>query len=225
MSNYQRYFDPEAFISSGRTLADENESYRDWRKKIERDYAGMRLRQRELKQLIDSFVVEITADDPDWVQERRLEFLRAEKIKADEIKKKLEEVIKTCQGKIYQWFGEMAAEEYLKPLVKEYRKLDLEIRRWNREVDINRDQITAEDIENARMFDIGNLVTIVRDENNRGWAYCPWHEEKHPSFCWYKKSNSFYTFCCNKGGDVISLYQELRKISFLDAVKDLLGIR
>jgi hypothetical protein len=51
--------------------------------------------------------------------------------------------------------------------------------------------------------------------------HCPLHSDKTPSFCWYKKNNSWYCFSCQQGGDVISLYQKMNKATFVEAVKNL----
>lgn len=54
--------------------------------------------------------------------------------------------------------------------------------------------------------------------NSRGFALCPFHAEKTPSFKLYPRSNSFYCFGCGASGDVIKLVQRLFNISFRQAI-------
>lgn len=51
---------------------------------------------------------------------------------------------------------------------------------------------------------------------------CPFHEDKTASLKLYKTTNTFYCFGCNKGGDVIDFLMGLQKISFIQAVKQLI---
>lgn len=51
---------------------------------------------------------------------------------------------------------------------------------------------------------------------------CPFHEDKTASLKLYKDNNSYYCFGCNKGGDVIDFVMSLQKISFIQAVKQLI---
>jgi hypothetical protein len=51
---------------------------------------------------------------------------------------------------------------------------------------------------------------------------CPLHNEKHPSFCVYPETNSFYCYGCNQGGDVIKFTRLLYGFNFKQAVEFLL---
>lgn len=44
--------------------------------------------------------------------------------------------------------------------------------------------------------------------NSRGFAHCPFHEDKTPSFYYYKKNDTFYCFSCHKGGNLINFVAE-----------------
>lgn len=54
---------------------------------------------------------------------------------------------------------------------------------------------------------------------SKGFAECPFHNEKTPSFKAYQ--TSFYCFGCGASGDVISLVQKLFNCSFTEAIKKL----
>lgn len=60
---------------------------------------------------------------------------------------------------------------------------------------------------------------------DRSYCSCPLHAEKNSSFCVYHRSNTFYCFGCNKGGDSIKFVQIHNNMSFIDAVKFIGGIK
>lgn len=80
------------------------------------------------------------------------------------------------------------------------------------------------DVETAKMVPIGTLIQAKPEYNAQGTSKykCPLHNEKSASFVWYKKNNTWYCFGCGKGGDNISLYQQLWKSDFVSAVSELL---
>lgn len=54
------------------------------------------------------------------------------------------------------------------------------------------------------------------EPDQKGFAKCPFHEEKTPSFRVYE-NNSFYCFGCGAGGDVITLIMKMENLSFEEA--------
>jgi len=71
--------------------------------------------------------------------------------------------------------------------------------------------------ERAKAFPIENLVQV----NRMGWAKCPFHTEKDPSFKINKKKNLWFCFGGCGGGDSISLVMKLNNYSFKEAVEKL----
>lgn len=63
------------------------------------------------------------------------------------------------------------------------------------------------------------FVKLTPDGPNRMKGCCPMHEEKTPSFKVDKRGNHCYCYGCGKGGDAIGLVQEVRNLSFPDAVR------
>ena len=76
-------------------------------------------------------------------------------------------------------------------------------------------KITDEDIENARKYPIENLVKV----NASGFAKCPFHNERSPSF--FTRKNFGYCFGCGYRGDVIDIAMKLNNWSFVEAIKNL----
>lgn len=50
---------------------------------------------------------------------------------------------------------------------------------------------------------------------------CPLHNDNNPSFAVYPETNSWYCFTEGKGGDVITLLQELYNLEFKEAIERL----
>lgn len=79
------------------------------------------------------------------------------------------------------------------------------------------------DISVIKTIPIKDVIGVQMDRQSKKRAYfpCPLHNEKKPSFVWYKDSNSFYCFGCNSGGTVIDLYMKLYEVSVSEAIKGL----
>ncbi|MEJ7217766.1 CHC2 zinc finger domain-containing protein, partial [Staphylococcus caprae] len=50
---------------------------------------------------------------------------------------------------------------------------------------------------------------------------CPFHDEKTPSFTVSEDKQICHCFGCKKGGNVFQFTQEIKDVSFVEAVKDL----
>src|SRR3972149_10870723 len=61
-------------------------------------------------------------------------------------------------------------------------------------------RISNDDINNVKMIPIKNLhdFSKCRETLNRVQAFCPFHNEKIPSFFIYKETNSFHCFSCQQ---------------------------
>ncbi len=76
-----------------------------------------------------------------------------------------------------------------------------------------------------RAGDILRLVTEyvpLKQAGGRWKGLCPFHQEKTPSFSVDPKSQLFYCFGCQTGGDIFKFVQLYEKVEFLEAV-DLLA--
>ncbi|COZ22239.1 DNA primase [Staphylococcus aureus] len=72
--------------------------------------------------------------------------------------------------------------------------------------------------------DILDLVSEYVKLEKRGRNYiglCPFHDEKTPSFTVSEDKQICYCFGCKKGGNVFQFTQEIKDISFVEAVKEL----
>lgn len=84
------------------------------------------------------------------------------------------------------------------------------------------DQKNIEQVK-ARM----DVVEVVSDhvklklEGGNLVGYCPFHDEKSPSFKVSKSKQIYKCFGCGKSGDAISFIQEYLKLNYLDAIKSI----
>lgn len=72
--------------------------------------------------------------------------------------------------------------------------------------------------------DILDLVSEYVKLEKRGHNYiglCPFHDEKTPSFTVSEDKQICHCFGCKKGGNVFQFTQEIKDISFVEAVKEL----
>ncbi|MCH4392029.1 MULTISPECIES: DNA primase [Staphylococcus] len=72
--------------------------------------------------------------------------------------------------------------------------------------------------------DILDLVSEYVKLEKRGRNYiglCPFHDEKTPSFTVSEDKQICHCFGCKKGGNVFQFTQEIKDLSFVEAVKDL----
>lgn len=60
----------------------------------------------------------------------------------------------------------------------------------------------------------------LKQKGNKQWACCPLHGEKTESMCFYP-NGSWYCYGCHKGGDSVTLYQEMYNEDAVDAAKHL----
>ena len=81
------------------------------------------------------------------------------------------------------------------------------------------------DIPKAKSIPIQELFDfkIKHKYGNRIQAFCPFHDEKNPSFYIFLNNNRFHCFSCSKCGDSIDFVQEIYGLNFVEAVKKLGG--
>lgn len=107
--------------------------------------------------------------------------------------------------------------EDLYELAMDLQDMDLlyQFKKWRSGSYLDKDKAKAYPIEQVAM----NQGIDVR---RPGFIVCPFHEDNTASLKLYKDTNTYYCFGCNKGGDVISFLMGLQKISFTQAIKQLI---
>jgi DNA primase len=83
-------------------------------------------------------------------------------------------------------------------------------------------QRTIKDVsDRTDIIALVNEYTRLEKRGSSWWGTCPFHSEKTPSFKVEADQKVYYCFGCNAGGSVINFYQEIEKVSFVEAVKAL----
>jgi len=157
--------------------------------------------KKEVKEIIKKFVSETTINEPEFVKDARIRYLKNQIIFYET--KFLKTENKKLLGKI-NW-------------------MRTEIRNWENPGEYNPSEITDDDIRRAKEVDCENFIEVVRKDGDKSWAICPFHEEKTASFCVYQGDRGFYCFGCHVGGDTIDLVQKLYNKNFIEAVRLILG--
>ena len=68
---------------------------------------------------------------------------------------------------------------------------------------------------------VSKYIYLSRIGKDRYRGYCPFHNEKRPSFTVYSDTQSYYCFGCGAGSDVISFLMKINRIDFKTALKHL----
>jgi len=99
------------------------------------------------------------------------------------------------------------------------RRLSVEKQLLEHPDDIKKlDRVSPEEIAHALNFPFNELLKF----NAAGFAICPFHNEKNPSFHFIKRLNRGHCFGCQWHGDVINFLMDRDHLSFKEAVRSLL---
>ena len=165
---------------------------------------------RKLKTELRGFVTEETLESPVFAKKARQRFLRKRIL---DLVEKIIDLKKTVRNKKAGVLRFLANDN-----IKEIAK-DLKRAVWEYKNTFNTKQTKTIDdtmIERAKEYPMGELVEIKKNK-----FLCPWHDDHNPSCHYYEKSNTCYCHACHNGGDVIDLYQQISKVDFPIAVKNL----
>lgn len=178
--------------------------------------------KKNLKKLDDEFVAEITQEYPEWVKERRLEYLEAELNflneeyiglygEGGEAKEKIKE----------NWLVELIQEtlhEKMKSITKKIRRYNFEKIRWENPQLLWEEQgLRDDEIALAREIDLENFIEIKRISGNRKLAVCPFHDDHTPSLTIYP--TNYHCFACGAHGNTVDFVMRTQHLDFPSAVR------
>jgi DNA primase len=78
--------------------------------------------------------------------------------------------------------------------------------------------VEGTDVEKARAYPIENIIEVNRD----GFALCPFHTEKSPSFKIYKDNHAYCFGGCGRRADSIDVARQVWGLDFKNAVERLI---
>lgn len=118
------------------------------------------------------------------------------------------------------YYYKISSQRFLPDIAQDIKKISFEINMWNNPQDFSESGgVTEGQIELATEFDCSTIIDFKRKDGNRWWAICPFHEEKTPSFCYFKDTKKFHCFACNWHGSAIDVVMKIFDKNFIDAVK------
>ena len=150
---------------------------------VEKDYYEKVLPKVKKSEM--EFVEEIARKNPDWIRERRLEFLNNNLNFLENNNSDLLKIIKKITDEKEKWFIGLI-DEYIEKNNKEIKKVKFEIEAYQKVELNNKDTLTDEEIERAHTADCSQFVNIKRKSGKHSFALCPFHQEKTPSFCCFE---------------------------------------
>lgn len=179
------------------------------------------LDEKEIKKSIKEFMIEVAEQEPDWVAERRIEYLKNQ---IAELQKKINwwtamsSHYKEIGTETSKMFVESIDKTVIVPFKKQKDKLQNEIDLYLNPVIVDySSKIIDGDIERAKEVPMNTLI----DFNRAGFAICLFHNERTASMKWWKKHNVVKCFSCGEAADTIKVYRKLNNSSFREAVENL----
>lgn len=199
--------------------------------------------KKNIRKTDDDFTFEITKENPEWVKEKRLEYLKnkLEELNQEYIKfwsKIREWRNKTDKNKNFSlWYVENAFADlletgncyggippknmrYLKDVAKDIKKMKFEIDCWtNPELLNGSGGVTPEEVNMAREVSCEYFIEVKRTAGDKKLAVCPFHNDTNPSLTIYPAGKGYHCFSCGAHGDVIDLVMKTKNLNFISAVK------
>lgn len=173
-----------------------------------------KLRQTEVE-----FVEEIKKNNPQFVQDSRIEYLQSEISRLDvSISWACDSI--NALDESSKWFAEILKSDIAK-WHAEKEKFQSEIFFLQNPREANQGY-TKIKIQRAKNQDVGKYLTIKKREGKIIWCKCPFHADNRPSLAYYKNQKKFYCFQCNFSDDLIGLIMKTKKLNFQQAVNYLL---
>ncbi len=110
-----------------------------------------------------------------------------------------------------EYFERWLYNQRIKIFEKQLKRFLFEIRIKSETAKKN--EITEDMILSAREYPIEELI----ETNAKGFALCPYHDDKHPSML--VKNGFAYCFSCGVSKDVIGLAMDIHNLTFPEAIK------
>jgi hypothetical protein len=101
---------------------------------------------------------------------------------------------------------------------------EAELKRWKfRAMPESKRPQMSFDVDDIKQIPLGGILETPATWNSpeRAQYLCPVHNEKTPSFFWYKQQNRCHCFGCGLDEDVVGLYMAMHDVDFKEACRDL----
>lgn len=129
------------------------------------------------------------------------------------LEKKREVIRKACPDS--EWLQSILTKTYVdipEAKIEHHMKGLKKMLRWK---EFNKDN--SANLIKAKEYPITDLL----DFNSARKAKCIWHDDRNPSMQYYPKTNSVYCWSCQKSGDAIDVYKQIKGCTTGEAIKAL----
>jgi len=82
-------------------------------------------------------------------------------------------------------------------------------------------EVIAEVRSRANLLEVISEFVVLKRAGKEHRGLCPFHSEKTPSFHVNPEKGIYKCFGCGEGGDAFAFVQKVKRLDFIDAVKDL----
>lgn len=82
-------------------------------------------------------------------------------------------------------------------------------------------EVIAEVRGRANLLEVISEFVVLKRAGKEHRGLCPFHSEKSPSFHVNPEKGIFKCFGCGEGGDAFAFIQKIKKLEFIDSVRDL----
>ena len=181
--------------------------------------------EKESKIKDNDFTLEIIKENPEWVKERRMEFLQTkEKDLNEKYINFYDTAFKATDFKDNNhWFMELVNDyikQPLKEIVKEIKRIKFEIDCLNQPaLIVGSGGVTPEEVNMAREVSCEHFIEIKRSVGDKRLALCPFHPDTIPSLTIYPAGKGYHCFACGAHGDIIDFVMKTQNLDFISAVK------
>ena len=83
------------------------------------------------------------------------------------------------------------------------------------------EEVINEVKNNVNILDVTSQFVDLQKRGRNYFGYCPFHEERTPSFTVNEDKQIFHCFSCGRGGNVFRFMEEIEGYSFPQAVQKL----
>ena len=83
------------------------------------------------------------------------------------------------------------------------------------------ESLLQEILQRADLVELVSEVVTLKQNGQRWWGLCPFHQEKSPSFTVNPSQGFFYCFGCQEKGNAFQFLMKTQHLNFQDAVKKL----
>jgi len=180
----------------------------------------------QTKKKDEKFLNWATKKYPEWVKKHRVGYLKNKLEELDEeIGFYANRVVKLqCSGWLKETLSTFIFENNLVELFSKKRRVKNELYCLEYPREVSNGTITDADIQAAKEVPITNFLSGEPTMRSSGKEIyrVPWRSDVTPSLHIYLKTNSYYDWARNNGGDVIDLIQRMYDMDFISAIKFIL---